>query len=157
VVGPNRRILAALGPKMLALAAERAAGAHPYFVPVEHTARAREILGDGPLLAPEVTVVLEADPATARERARAFTAGYLGLPNYANNIRTLGFDEGELRDGGSDRLVDSVVGWGTADQVAAHVRRHLDAGADHVAVQVLAGSHDRFALPEYRELAQALM
>lgn len=154
-VGPDRRILAALGPKMLRLAGERAAGAHPYFVPVEHTARAREILGPGPLLAPEVTVVLESDAAVARERARGFTAGYLGLPNYANNLRTLGYGEDELRDGGSDRLVDSVVGWGDAGQVAAHVRRHLDAGADHVCIQVLGGPGE-FPLAEYRELAAAL-
>jgi probable F420-dependent oxidoreductase len=157
VVSRDRRMLAALGPKMLRLAAERAAGAHPYFVPVEHTERARKILGQGPLLAPEVTVLLEHDPERARARARSFTSGYLGLPNYANNIRTLGFDEDDVRDGGSDRLVDSVIGWGTVEQVAAHVRRHLDAGADHVCIQVLADANGGFPLTQYRELAAALL
>ena len=103
----DRRALAALGPKMLRLAADRAVGAHPYFVPAEHTAQARETLGTGPLLAPEVTVVLESDPTKARELGRTFTTGYLTLPNYTNNLRNFGFDDDDLAGGGSDRLVDA--------------------------------------------------
>lgn len=150
-----RRVLAALGPRMLALAAERAAGAHPYFVPVEHTAAARGILGPGPVLAPEVTVVLETDADRAREVARAFTAGYLAMPNYANNLRSLGYGDEDLAGGGSDRLVDAVVAWGDAERVAARVREHLEAGADHVCVQVVGGG-DGFPLDDYRSLAPLL-
>lgn len=154
-VAADRRMLAALGPRMLRLAAERSAGAHPYFVPVEHTVRAREVLGAGALLAPEVTVVLEHDASTAREAARAFTAGYLALENYANNLRSLGFGEDDLAGGGSDRLVDAVVAWGGPDRIADRVREHLEAGADHVCVQVLAPG-ESFPLSAYRELAPAL-
>jgi probable F420-dependent oxidoreductase len=156
VVTKERRILAALGPRMLELAASRAAGAHPYFVPVEHTARARRQLGDGPLLAPEVTVVLESEAGKARELARTFTAGYLTLPNYADNLRTLGFTDDDLAGGGSDRLVDAVVAWGDADAIAARVRAHREAGADHVCIQVVAGGQ-AFPLAEYRALAPALL
>jgi len=155
-VAKDRRVLAALGPRMLALARDRAAGAHPYFVPVEHTARAREILGEGPVLAPEVTVVLERDPTMARGLARTFTAGYLTLPNYANNLRTLGYSEDDVAGGGSDRLVDAVVAWGNIDAVAARVREHHEAGADHVCVQVLPGL-EAFPITAYRELASALL
>jgi probable F420-dependent oxidoreductase len=155
-VAKDRRVLAALGPRMLTLAGERAAGAHPYFVPVEHTARARELLGEGPLLAPEVTVVLERDPGKARQLARTFTTGYLTLPNYTNNLRTLGFGDADLAGGGSDRLVDAVVCWGDLDAIAAHVRAHRAAGADHVCVQVLS-ARESFPLAEYRELAPALL
>jgi probable F420-dependent oxidoreductase len=154
-VGRARRVLAALGPRMLRLAAERAAGAHPYFVPVEHTVRAREVMGAGALLAPELTVVLERDPATARTLARSFTTGYLGLANYANNLRSLGFGDEDLADGGSDRLVDAVVAWGSPDDVAARVHEHLAAGADHVCVQVLAPL-ESFPLEAYRSLAPLL-
>jgi probable F420-dependent oxidoreductase len=153
----ERRALAALRPRMLALARDRSAGAHPYFVPVEHTARAREILGEGPLLAPEVTVVLERDPDTARALARTFTTGYLGLPNYSNNLRTLGYSDEDLDGGGSDRLVDAVVGWGDEDAVAERVRAHLEAGADHVCIQVVTGVRGSFPLAEYRRLAPALV
>jgi probable F420-dependent oxidoreductase len=156
-VPKDRRVLAALGPKMLSLAAERSAGAHPYFVPVEHTARAREILGPGPLLAPEVTVVLEPDPERARELARTFTTGYLGLPNYANNLRTLGYGEDDLGGGGSDRLVDAVVAWGDVDAVAGRLRQHHEAGANHVCVQVIAGNRAAFPLEQYRQLAKATL
>jgi probable F420-dependent oxidoreductase len=157
VVTKDRRMLAALGPRMLAVAAARSAGAHPYFVPVEHTARARGILGDGPLLAPEVTVVLERDPARARAVARTFTTGYLTLPNYANNLRSLGFDEDDVSGGGSDRLVDAVVAWGDLDAVTARVGAHYAAGADHVCVQVVVEGGASFPLAEYRELAPALL
>jgi probable F420-dependent oxidoreductase len=154
-VPADRRVLAALGPRMLALAGARAAGAHPYFVPVEHTERAREILGTGPLLAPEVTVVLERDPTTARALAREFTTGYLGLPNYVQNLRTLGYDDDDVTGGGSDRLVDAVVAWGDVDAIVARVQEHHDAGADHVCLQVVSDA-EGFPLREYRELAAGL-
>jgi probable F420-dependent oxidoreductase len=157
-VPPDRRILAALGPRMLQLSAERAAGAHPYFVPVEHTAQARETLGTGPLLAPEVTVVLESDAERAREVARGFTTMYLTLPNYSNNLRALGYTEDDVAGGGSDRLVDAVVAWGDAGSVAKRVREHLDAGADHVCIQVITGQGlGEFPVAQYRELAGALL
>jgi probable F420-dependent oxidoreductase len=156
LVGEDRRILAALGPRMLELARERSAGAHPYFVPVEHTARAREVLGRGPLLAPEVTVVLESDPTAARERARTFMARYLALPNYANNLRSFGFGDDDFGGGGSDRLVDAVVCWGDLDAVVAKVRGHYEAGADHVCIQVISAV-EGFPLAEYRQLAPALL
>ncbi len=137
--GSPPRVLAALRRRMLELARDRSAGAHPYFVPVEHTARARAVLGDGPLLAPEVTVVLETDAGRARTRARAFMERYLALPNYRNNLLELGYGEDELTpDAPSDRVVDDIVAWGDADAVAARVRAHRDAGADHVCVQALA-------------------
>ncbi len=152
----ERRVLAALGPRMLRLAAERAAGAHPYFVPVEHTIRARDVLGADALLAPEVTVVLEKEESTARQAARAFTTGYLSLANYANNLRSLGFGDDDLAGGGSDRLIDAVVAWGEPDGIADHIHQHLEAGANHVCVQVLAPPAS-FPLTAYRELAPALM
>jgi probable F420-dependent oxidoreductase len=154
-VAGQRRVLAALGPKMLSLAATRAAGAHPYFVPPEHTAFARDILGAGPLLAPEVTVVVDPDPATARATARAFTAGYLELANYAQNLRRVGFDEDDVRGGGSDRLVDAVIAWGGAEAIARRLTEHLDAGADHVCIQVVSDAAT-FPIAAYRELAGAL-
>jgi probable F420-dependent oxidoreductase len=131
-------VLAALRPKMLELARERAAGAHPYLTTVEHTRRAREVLGDGPLLAPELSVVLEADPAGARERARRFIEYYFKLPNYTNNFRDLGFGDEDFADGGSDRLIDAVIAWGDEEAIARRVQEHLDAGADHVCVQPVA-------------------
>jgi probable F420-dependent oxidoreductase len=152
-----RRALAALGPRMLRLAAERAVGAHPYFVPVEHTAMAREVLGAAALLAPEQGVVLERDPAAARAVARAHTAGYLSLPNYANNLRRLGFDDDDLAGGGSDRLVDAIVAWGDVDDIAARVAAHHEAGADHVCIQVLSADYTYLPLPEWRTLAPALV
>lgn len=153
---PPVRMLAALGPKMLALAAERAAGAHPYFVPVAHTAVAREAMGDGPLLAPEQAVVLERDGERARAIARAHMATYLGLPNYTNNLRRLGFRDDDLADGGSDRLVDAVVAWGDEDAVLQRVEAHHDAGADHVALQVLNEDPTELPLAEWRRLAETL-
>jgi probable F420-dependent oxidoreductase len=156
-VAKDRRVLAALGPRMLELAGGRSAGAHPYFVPVEHTVRARALLGPGPLLAPEVTVVLEHDPGKARALARTFTGGYLGLPNYANNLRSLGFGDDDLAGTGSDRLVDAVVCWGDLDAIAARVHEHHEAGADHVCIQVIPATPGVFPLAEYRELAAALL
>jgi probable F420-dependent oxidoreductase len=155
-VPATRRVLAALRPQMLELAAARAAGAHPYFVPAEHTARARDILGTGPLLAPEVAVVLEADPYAARQLARRYASIYLGLPNYTVNLRTFGFGDDDIGGGGSDRLIDSVIPWGNATTVAARVREHLDAGADHVCLQVIA-DHQQFPLEQYKELAAVLI
>jgi probable F420-dependent oxidoreductase len=149
-------VLAALGPRMLALAAELADGAHPYFVPVDHTAVARDALGAGKLLAVEQMVVLETDPSLARDIARAHMAVYLGLPNYANNLLRLGFSEADVADA-SDKLVDAIVAWGTVDDAVARVKAHRAAGADHVCVQVLLA--DRTAIPrqEWARLAEALL
>jgi probable F420-dependent oxidoreductase len=153
---PNR-VLAALGPRMLQLAAERASGAHPYLVPVEHTAFARETLGADPLLCPEQMAVLDTDTAEARRVARRALATYLTLPNYVNNLRRLGYGDDDFADGGSDRLVDAIVVHGDEAAVARRVRAHHDAGADHVCVQVL--PRDARALPqdEWRRLAPALL
>lgn len=153
---PAPRVLAALGPRMLALAAERTAGAHPYFVPVAHTVGARQTLGPEPCLAVEMTAVLETDPSEARRIARAFAVNYLKQPNYANNLRRLGYADDELAGEGSDRVIDDVVAWGDLDAIAARVRAHLDAGADHVCVQFRGTSNADFCLPQYRELAAAL-
>lgn len=151
------RVLAALGPKMLQLAAERALGAHPYFVPVEHTAFAREELGAGPLLCPEQAVVLATDPEAARAAARLHMATYLALPNYTNNLRRLGWSDDDLAAGGSDRLVDAIVAWGDEDAIVGRVRQHLDAGADHVCVQVLDSTTTALPLAQWRSLAPALL
>ncbi|HEX6311125.1 MAG TPA: LLM class F420-dependent oxidoreductase [Acidimicrobiia bacterium] len=150
------RVIAALGPRMLALAAERAAGSHPYLVTPEQTLDARRRLGSGALLAPEQGVVLEADPGTARATARAALGGYLGLPNYVNNWRRAGFSDDEFAGGGSDRLVDALVAWGPDDVIAGRIREHHDAGADHVCLQVL-GSGGRMPLHEWRRLAAVVM
>lgn len=131
------RVLAALGPKVLRLAAERAAGAHPYLTTPEHTRSAREILGAGPLLAPEQKVVLEPDPARARAIAREALGRYLGLGNYVASFERLGFTAEDFAGGGSDALVDALVAHGDAAAVAARLAAHLEAGADNVAVQVL--------------------
>jgi probable F420-dependent oxidoreductase len=151
------RVIGALAPKMLRLSAERASGAHPYFVPPEHTAHARAILGQGPILAPEQAVIFETDPSRAREIARTHMATYLGLPNYMNNMKRLGFQEDDLAGGGSNRLVDTIVAWGTLEDICKRVRAHHDAGADHVCIQVLTA--DPAALPhnQWRELAAALL
>jgi len=151
------RALAALGPRMLALAASRSAGAHPYFVPAEHTEQAREILGAGPLLAPEVAVVLERDEATARGIAREYMRGYLSLPNYSNNLRRLGWSEEDLAGGGSDRLMDALIPWGDIDSVVAGIDKHFQVGADEVPVQVLTSDASAFPAAEYRTLAAALI
>ncbi|KOG40485.1 LLM class F420-dependent oxidoreductase [Streptomyces decoyicus] len=151
------RVLAALGPKMLELARDRTAGAHPYFVTPEHTARAREILGTGPLLAPEQAVLLESDPATARSLAREHhTRFYLELPNYTGNLRRLGFGDEDFAGGGSDRLVDAIVAWGDVDAVRRRVQEHHDAGADHVAIQPLATDRG-LGIDQLRELAPVLI
>jgi len=150
------RVLAALGPRMLALAGTRADGAHPYFVPPEHTAIARDVLGTGPFLAPEQTVVLASDPEEARRVARGFASGYLGLENYANNLRRLGYPDDDIEQL-SDRVIDATVAWGDVDAIRARVHAHLDAGADHVCVQVLSAERGVTPVAAWRELAPALV
>jgi probable F420-dependent oxidoreductase len=130
-------VLAALRPKMLALAAERASGAHPYFVPPEHTARAREILGKDKILAPEQKVLLCTDAAKARGVARAAMKIYAGLPNYQNNLKWLGYTDADFAGGCSDRLVDAIVAWGDEGAIRKRIQQHYDAGADHVCIQPL--------------------
>ena len=149
-----QRVLAALGPKMLKLAAERGAGAHPYFTPVEHTAFARETMGANALLAPELAVVLETDVAKAREIARKYMTTYTRLPNYTNNLKRFGFTEDEITKQ-EDRLVDAIVAWGSMDTVVAAVKGHLDAGADHVCIQVLTDKPGTLPMREWQELADA--
>lgn len=150
------RILAALGPLMLKLSAERADGAHPYNTTPQHTAQAREHLGAGPLLCPEQAVVLEKDAGKARAIARKFLEIYLGLPNYTNNWLRLGFQESDFANGGSDKLIDAVVAWGDLKTVVNRIREHHSAGADHVCVQVLPEDPKTFPFREYRELAAAI-
>jgi probable F420-dependent oxidoreductase len=152
-----RMVLAALGPRMLGLAAERSLGAHPYFVPVEHTAFARQRLGSGPVLAVEQTVVLETDPAEARAVARSFAVDYLQTPNYARNLKRMGWTDADVAGNGSDAVIDAVVAWGDVDRIAVRVRQHLDAGADHVCVQVASRDDGDPALDALRELAPALL
>jgi probable F420-dependent oxidoreductase len=132
---PPPTVLAALRPRMLELSAKRARGAHPYLVPPDHTARAREILGKGPWLCPEQMVLLETDASKARAIARQNLRIYLGLPNYQANLRWLGFSDADFQDGGSDRLVDAIVAWGDERAIEARIRAHHDAGADHVCIQ----------------------
>lgn len=132
-----KTVLAALGPKMLALSAEKADGAHPYNVSPDHTRQARAILGRGKLLCVEQAAILETDPARARAIARQFLSLYLGLPNYCRNWNRLGFTDAEIAGGGSDRLIDSIVVWGDEDAIRARLEEHWQAGADHVCVQSL--------------------
>jgi probable F420-dependent oxidoreductase len=160
---PAPVVLAALRPRMLELARDAADGAHPYFVPVEHTRRAREILGDGKLLAPELAVVLEPDPDTARRLARQHTGSfYLSAPNYVRNLEWLGFSAADLAGDGSDALVDAVVAWGDETAIVARIQEHLAAGADHVCLQPvtsvrpLTDGPDHAALDVLRRLAPAL-
>ncbi len=150
------RAVAALGPKMLDLARTRSWGSHTYLVTPEQTREHRAALGRGPLLAPEQGVVLETDPAVARATARAGLAMYLGLPNYLNSWRRAGFCEDDFASGGSDRLIDALFAWGDTDAVARRVRAHLDAGANHVCLQVLGGPPGSLPLPQLRTLASAL-
>jgi probable F420-dependent oxidoreductase len=154
---PVPLVLAALGPRMLELAAARADGAHSYFVPVEHTPFARKALGADTCLAVEQTAVLSTDVNTARRIGRAFARHYLALPNYANNLRRLGWSDEDIANDGSDRLLDAVVAWGDVDAIVARVKAHLDAGADHVCIQLRAESSADPALAGYAELASALL
>ena len=153
---PAPLVIAALRRRMLELARDRTHGAHPYLVTPAHTARAREILGPGPVLAPEQGVVLEADPDRARAIARDHLTAYLRLPNYTNSWREDGFGDDDFADGGSDRLVDALVAWGDAGAIAARVRAHHDAGADHVCIQPVIRDLDR-AVATLRELAPVLL
>jgi probable F420-dependent oxidoreductase len=150
-------LLAALGDVMLELARERTLGAHSYFVPVEHTARARGVLGPEPVLAVEQTAVLMQDPDAAMRVARRFTEDYLSLPNYANNLRRLGYSQEDVSGAGSDRLVEATIAVGDVEAIASRVRAHLDAGADHVCVQLLGEEESDVCLPALRELAPALL
>ncbi len=154
---PGVRVLAALRRRMLDLARDRAAGAHPYFVPPEHTEAARVILGPGRLLAPEQTVVLETDPGEARRLARGFCTNYLGLPNYVNNLRALGYTDDDVTAPGSDRLVDAIVAWGDEAAIVARVQAHLDAGANHVCIQVVGADNTAVPVDAWRQLAPALV
>ena len=150
------RILAALRPKMLELARDRADGAHPYFVPPEHTPQARAVLGPDKLLIPEQAVVLSTDPDQARRAARQHMDMYLRLPNYVNNLRRLGYSDDDLAGGGSDRLVDAIVAWGDEGAIAARVADLRAGGADHVLLQPLADDLDG-ALAQLEALAPAVL
>jgi probable F420-dependent oxidoreductase len=151
----DERCLAALGPKMLDLAGERSAGTHPYFVPVEHTKVARDRLGPGKLVAPELACVVETDADRARAVARKYAELYLGLSNYTQNLLQLGFTEADIADGGSDRLIDAVIPHGSAGDIAEVVHAHLDAGADHVCLQPL--GEEGIPRRSWTALAQALI
>ena len=150
------RALAALGPKMLQLAATRTAGVHPYLVTPEHTQVAREAVGPDALVATEQGVILETDPERARSIARTNLERYFGLPNYTNNWKRLGFGDDEIADGGSDRLIDALVVWGDEATIASRVQEHRDAGASHVCIQVLTDSPASLSLEQWRILAPAL-
>lgn len=152
---PVPLVLAALGPKMLELAAQRADGAHPYFVPVEHTPVARRHLGPDACLATEVSAVLTTDRSAGLAIARAFAKHYLALPNYANNLRRLGWADSDIESDGSDRLIDALVAIGDVDAIVQRVNEHLAAGADHVCVQIRAEKSTDPAIGAYRELAAA--
>ncbi|MFC8226554.1 LLM class F420-dependent oxidoreductase [Streptomyces sp. NPDC057287] len=153
----GRRVLAALGPKMLKLATDRALGAHPYLVTADHTAESRKALGPDALLAPELSVVLDTDLGRARTTARNMLSLYLRLPNYTDNLLRLGFSESDFDGGGSVRLLDALFALGDVDRVRARTQEYLDAGADHVALQVLTAEEGGSGLPraEWRELAAA--
>lgn len=145
---PTRTVLAALGPKMLELARDMTDGAHPYCVTPEHTAEARRILGPGKFLAPEVMVLLEPDPAKARAAARQALSFYVGLENYANNWKRLGFTDADLAGGGSDRFIDANVAWGDEAAIRRRLQLYWDAGADHVCIQAIHPTGSRTELDE---------
>jgi probable F420-dependent oxidoreductase len=156
MVPTSRRVLAALGPRVLRLSAERSAGAHPYLTTPEHTGKARQIVGNTVFLAPEHKVVLTADREEARTVGRKFVDFYLGLSNYVNNWLRLGFTEDDVRKPGSDRLIDALVAYGTPDAIAQRLNEHLEAGADHVAIQVLGRSREDKLVPTLTELTGPL-
>ncbi len=153
---PVHLMLAGLRPKMLELARERTTGAHPFFVPVEHTRRAREILGDEKLLATKQTVILDTNADAARRLARSFTPFYLEKENYSKALVWLGYSDTDVANGGSDRLIDDVIAWGDIDAITTRVQAHLEAGADHVCVHVLTDSPG-FPIDEFRVLAPSLL
>jgi probable F420-dependent oxidoreductase len=148
-------LVAAIGPKMLQLTGEHAAGTIPYFIAPGHTAAAREALGPDAVVAPEIALVVEPDPEAGRAIARQYAAMYLGLSNYTRNLLPFGFTPDDIADGGSDRLIDAVVPHGSPEQLADVVRGHLESGADHVAIQAL--GHGESPVDDYRALAQALL
>jgi probable F420-dependent oxidoreductase len=149
----DQRLIAAIGPKMIELAAQRTLGTHPYFTTVDHTRFAREKVGPEGLVAPEVAVVVDPDPESGRAKARDYAALYLQLTNYTTNLLRFGFTEQDLADGGSDRLIDAVIPHGPPAAVAEAVLAHIEAGADHVCLQPKGGD----AVEDYRALARALM
>jgi probable F420-dependent oxidoreductase len=151
------RIVAALSDQMLEVARLRAAGSHPYLVTPEHTARARELLGEGSLLAPEQAVLLEADPSTAREKAREHVSYYFHFENYTNNWRRMGFIEDDFSNGGSDRLVDALVVWGGEERILQRIQEHQSAGADHVSLQVVGTRPTELPLESWRRLAPVVI
>ncbi|MGB6059805.1 MAG: LLM class F420-dependent oxidoreductase [Microthrixaceae bacterium] len=151
------RVIAALGPKMLELARTRSAGTHPYLVTPGLTRAARAGIGVDGLVASELGVVLETDPAKARQIARSHLQMYLGLPNYSNNWKREGFTDDDIAEGGSDRLVDALVAWGDESAIAARVQEHRDAGADHVCIQVLTEDPREFPIEQWRILAPVLI
>jgi probable F420-dependent oxidoreductase len=148
----GRRLLGALGPQMTALAASRTAGLHPFLVTPDHSAAIRARLGGAPVIAPHQAVVFETDPVRARAIARDGIGMFIGFPAYRNNLRRLGFTEADVIPGGSDRLIDATVAWGSADDIVARIQAHRDAGADHVAVHVL-GARNGDPRRQWRELA----
>jgi probable F420-dependent oxidoreductase len=154
----DERILASLGPLSLRLARDRSLGTHPYFMPVEHTRISREAVGPGKIVAPELMVVVETDPARARAIARPSMDRYLHAPNYVNNLLRLGFSQDDIDNGGSDRLVDALIAWGDTAKIMQRVREHHEAGADHVCLQVLTETVGdvNAAMEGYRRLAPAL-
>ncbi|ORV10890.1 LLM class F420-dependent oxidoreductase [Mycobacterium celatum] len=153
-VPAENRVLAALGPKMLALAASRARGAHPYLVTPEHTATARSVLGDGPLLLPEQTVILTEDAEQARAVGTEWLRSYLALPNYANNLLRSGFSSDDVAHA-SDRLIDAIIAWGDEEAIMHRVDEHRSAGADHVCLQVLLPDPQDFPREQWRRIAAA--
>jgi probable F420-dependent oxidoreductase len=154
---PMRRVLAAYGPKMLELARDRSEGAHTYHVTVGHTAQAREVLGEGPFLGVEQAVLFESDPGRAREIAREHLSVYLSTKYNIAKFLRLGYTQADLDGRGSDRLVDDLVVWGDLDTIAGKLHAHLDAGADHVGVQVIGVEPGTSAMPHWRRLAEALL
>jgi probable F420-dependent oxidoreductase len=156
LVPTSRRVLAALGPRVLRLSAERSAGAHPYLTTPQHTAKARDRVGNSVFLAPEHKVVLTTDRAEARAIGRRFLEHYLGLSNYVNNWLRSGFTQDDVSKPGSDRLIDAVVAYGTPEAIAQRLNEHCEAGADHVAIQVLGGWNEETLLPALSELAGPL-
>ena len=154
-VPKDRMVAAALGPKVLDLAKERTLGTHPYFIDVQHTRFARERVGPDALVAPEVAVVVEEDPETARAHAREYAKLYLGLSNYTKNLLEFGYTQADIENGGSDRLIDAVIPHGSAERVAEAIRAHLEAGADHVCLQPL--GHGAEPLEDFAKLAKVLL
>ena len=150
----SRRLLGAMGPRMVTLAASRTAGVHPFLVTPQYSADQRAAIGPEPLIAPHQAIVLDTDPERARAAARAGVGMFIGFPAYQNNLRRLGYGDSDLVPGGSDRLIDALVAWGGIEDIQKRLREHLDAGADHVAVHVLGG--DDLPLSQWRELAALL-